>query len=256
MPDDTLTLYDIVKALSLPPGSLIVLLAVGLVLALVGLRRLGLVMIAGGTIIFYLLATPLVAGALGQYVQADEPLKTADMANAQAIVVLSAGLLPYAPEYPGGHTIDETTLARLAYAAYLKRKTDLPILVSGGAWREAAGPLAELMKRSLENSFGVEVAWTEDKSRDTFENARFSAEILKRENISRILLVTHAAHMPRSVTLFEREGLTVSPAPTGYTGGATSYIGMLVPRQSALATSYYAIYELVGRLWYALNGRT
>lgn len=256
MPDDALTLYDIIKALALPPGSLIVLLAVGLLLALVGLRRLGLLLIAGGTLLFYLLATPLVAGALGQFAQADAPLKTGDMANAQAIVVLSAGLLPYAPEYPGGNTIDETTLARLAYAAYLKRQTDLPILVSGGASREVVGPLAELMKKSLENSFGVKVAWTEDKSRDTFENARFSAEILKRENISRILLVTHAAHMPRSVTLFEREGLTVIPAPTGFTARSKSYIGVLVPRQSALATSYYAIYELFGSLWYALNGRT
>lgn len=256
MPGDALTLYDVIKALALPPGSLIVLLAGGLLLTAIGLRRLGLVTMTVGVLGFYLLATPLVAGALGHLAQSSQPLKTAETASAQAIVVLSAGLLPYAPEYPGGNTVDETTLARLAYAAYLKRQVDLPILVSGGSSREAVGPLAELMKRTLQNSFGVEVKWTEDKSRDTFENARFSAEILKREDISRILLVTHAAHMPRSIKLFEREGLTVIPAPTGFTAESKSYIGVLLPRQSALATSYYAIYELLGSLWYALNGRT
>lgn len=256
MPGETLTLYEVIKALALPPGSLIVLLVAGLLLVAIGLRRLGLVLLAAGTVAFYLLATPLVAVALGHLAQTDRPLSTADRANAQAIIVLSAGLFPYAPEYPGGNAVDETTLARLAYAAYLKRLTELPILVSGGSFREAEGPLAELMKRTLENSFGIEVAWTEDKSRDTFENAHFSAEILKRENITRILLVTHAAHMPRAIKLFEREGLTVIPAPTGFTAPSKNYIGILVPRQSALATSYYAIYELLGSLWYALNGRT
>jgi len=99
------------------------------------------------------------------------------------------------------------------------------------------------------------VEWSEDKSRDTFENARFSAEILRSANISRILLVTHAAHMPRSQNLFAREGLTVTPAPTGFSAPAKYYIGQFLPRQSAMGTSYYAIYELLGGAWYALRGR-
>jgi uncharacterized SAM-binding protein YcdF (DUF218 family) len=43
-----------------------------------------------------------------------------------------------------------------------------------------------------------------------------SAPLLKAAGITRIALVTHASHMPRSAELFRREGIEVLPAPTGF----------------------------------------
>jgi uncharacterized SAM-binding protein YcdF (DUF218 family) len=111
------------------------------------------------------------------------------------------------------------------------------------------------MKQTLEQSFGVPVAWIEDRSADTYQNAQFSAEILSAANVSRILLVTHAGHMPRSAELFRMTGLEVIPAPTVFAAPARSYIGRLLPRASAFVRSYTAIYELLGGVWYVARGR-
>lgn len=256
MPASGLTLYDVIKALALPPGSLIVMLVLGLVSLIVGWRRLGVAVLVLGVAAFYALSTPLVAAKLGELVQAGTTIETADVSptQAEAIVVLAAGVSPHAPEY-GGRAVDAVTLQRLAYAAYLWRQKALPILVSGGSSREAEGPLAALMKQTLELSFGVPVEWTEDRSTDTYENAQFSAEIFHQHGISRILLVTHAAHMPRAAELFRAAGLAVIPAPTAFAAPARSYIGRLVPRQSAFEHSYTAIYEFLGGAWYVARGR-
>jgi len=258
MPDQGLTFYDIAKAFVLPPGSLILLLIVGVSLLALGWRRFGFVVTLLSVLVFYALSTPAVAGRLSaaaQYIPSLDlsALKEAEPAP-EAIVVLAAGLMPFAPEY-GGSTVDEVTLQRLAYAAFIWRQRQLPVLVSGGRSREANGALANLMKDTLEKSFGVPVTWTEDKSADTFENAQFSAEILKAADVSRIILVTHAAHMPRSVALFRAAGLTVMPAPTAFSAPSRSYIGRFLPRQSAMQTSYTAIYELMGTRWYVLRGK-
>ena len=51
---------------------------------------------------------------------------------------------------------------------------------------------------------------------DTADNARPSGGDAQAEHIERIVLVTHAFHMPRQ--LFAAEGLGVAAAPTGISG--------------------------------------
>lgn len=247
-------MYSIIKELVLPPGSLWLLLAAGFVFLLAGRRRAALLTLGTGLLAFYLLSTPLVAGRLNAYVQSIPALsdEAAKGASAQAIVVLSGGLHYNSPEY-GGMTVDDITLERIRYAARLHRLTGLPILVSGGRPPGAGVTLAGAMKDSLAQDFGIEDVVVEDRSLDTQENAVFSARILKERGVKTILLVTHASHMPRAVSAFTQTGLDVVPAPTvfAYTSldSPTSYI----PRLSGLGESHYALYEIAGRLWYALR---
>jgi len=42
--------------------------------------------------------------------------------------------------------------------------------------------------------------------RETWENAAFTARMLRRENVDKILLVTHAWHMPRAKVAFAAAG--------------------------------------------------
>ena len=56
----------------------------------------------------------------------------------------------------------------------------------------------------------------EDRARNTEENARFSLELAKPQPGATWLLVTSAAHMPRSVGLFRKAGFDVIPWPTDY----------------------------------------
>lgn len=54
------------------------------------------------------------------------------------------------------------------------------------------------MEALLRDEYGVSPRWVERASRDTRENARFSAVHLQAAGARRILLVTRDAHEPRT----------------------------------------------------------
>jgi len=245
-------MYDTLKSLVLPPASILCILVIGLALALAGRRRLGWAILFLGTALFYGLCTPYVAHQINAPLETMPALSESDArsSEARAIVVLSGGFRAAAAEY-GEDVIDHVTLQRVRYAAHLHRVTGLPLLVTGGQLDRAKLSLAQMMKHALEQDFNVPVAWTEDQSRDTYENAVKSAAILKPADISRILLVTHAAHMPRSLAVFTAAGFTVVPAPTGFLPPLRMSARDFAPNLSAFADSFYGIYELIGARWYA-----
>jgi uncharacterized SAM-binding protein YcdF (DUF218 family) len=96
----------------------------------------------------------------------------------------------------------------------------------------------------------VHVTWREDRSRDTAENAAFSATMLRAAGVRRILLVTDAMHMARASAAFERAGLEVVSAPTMFFSQQPLTLAACLPSAEGLRRSWYAIYELVGLVWY------
>ena len=247
-----MTVYETLKGLALLPAILVLGLVFGLVLCL-WRRWTGYVVVWLVTITFYLASAPYFANRFGVWVESVPPLTDLETAKtAQAIVVLSAGASPGAVEY-GGVRLDEYSLVRLRYAAHLQRLLGLPLLASGGPVRDTSTTYAAAMKAALEQDFGVPVQWTEEKSRDTGENATESAAILKAAGVHKIVLITHASHMPRSAALFRATGLEVIPAGTDYTRVTENIPRDLIPRMSALATSYLAFYEGLGQIWYAVR---
>ena len=104
--------------------------------------------------------------------------------------------------------------------------------------------MADFLHRDL----GVSARWVENRSRDTHENAQFSALILARSGVHKVVLVTSAAHMARSVVEFNLAGIDTVPAPAAIwtlrETGALAY----VPNADALVRSQRAMYEGLGRL--------
>jgi uncharacterized SAM-binding protein YcdF (DUF218 family) len=92
----------------------------------------------------------------------------------------------------------------------------------------------------------------ENKSRNTVESARAVKEMLKGK---RIILVTSAYHMKRSVALFKKQGLEVIPAPAGYKSEQRSlkYFSF-IPSASNLSSSSLALSELLSYSWYSMTG--
>lgn len=208
------------------------------------------VIVAGVTLV--LLMLPVVAAALLRSLQRDPPLALERIdPRAGAIVVLGADFMPHTPEY-GQSTVGWITLERVRYGAFVARRTGLPVLVSGGDLEGGAPPLAVRMQQVLEGELGVPVRWTERRSRSTLENARFSAEILSAAGIERVLLVTHAWHMPRARRAFEAAGLEVVAAPTGFRFWPNASLHAVLPSARSLLDSSLAIHEWTGRAWYAL----
>jgi uncharacterized SAM-binding protein YcdF (DUF218 family) len=236
-------MYFIIKAalrtLLLPPASPLILAMLG-VLLLRRRRQLGATLLAVGLIAQWMFATPVVADSLLRLTERYPALDLSKPVQAQAIVIIGGGSQrKFAPEY-GGPSADDTLLERLSYGAFISRRTGLPILLSG------APTESRTMGVSLTRDFGVRPQWLENKSRDTYENARFSARILRAVGIKRIILVTSATHLWRATHEFEQAGFEVTPAPSGVWAPRETSLLRFAPSAAALMRSSAAIYELIG----------
>ncbi len=180
------------------------------------------------------------------------PLVSFKDTGAQAIVVLSAGNIERAPEYEGLDVPDPVGLVRLQYAAYVQHATNLPLMVSGGHEPGATTTvtLGDAMARTLREDFKTPVKWVENASSTTAENAAFSARMLKGAGVGKVIVVTHAMHMPRAREAFVREGIEVVAAPTMFYARGRWSPWMLIPSTSGLYRSYYASHEWLGLVWY------
>ena len=141
----------------------------------------------------------------------------------------------------------KATWRRLAYAAHLHRLSGLPLMVSGGRMHGEKRAEATLMKLALRDSFGLEPTWVETQSRNTAENARFSAAMLQQAGIHRVALVSQAWHLPRAVREFEAAGISVLPAPTDFASPPPDSLWAWLPRAYHLRQSSQALHEWLGR---------
>jgi uncharacterized SAM-binding protein YcdF (DUF218 family) len=153
-----------VETLVYPPAGPMLLMLTAL--ALKRRRRTAWTLASLGWVTLYLAASPAVSLMLLGSLEHNAALTpaTAKASRAQAIVVISGGRYADAPEY-GGDTSSASELERLRYAAYLQRRTGLPLVVSGGDPLNQGAPAAAHMKRILENEFGVPVRWVARRSR-------------------------------------------------------------------------------------------
>lgn len=253
-----MTFSTLLRILVMPPTSLLLLIGLGHVMRR-RWPRAGRVLSWSAVAVLLVISTA--AGSLMLVAPLENlttPLVDAKATNAQAIVVLSAGMVNAAPEYGGLDAPDQITLVRLQYGAWLQHQSGLPLMVSGGIapGSQASGSLGAMMARALREDFRTPVTWIEDQSATTEQNAIYSARMLKAAGIRRVLLVTHAMHMPRSREAFEREGIEVVEAPTMFYARAEWSPHMLFPSAGALYRSYYATHEWVGLVWYRLQARS
>lgn len=238
-------------AFLLPPLNLLLIGAVGVMLWHKR-PRLARILTTASLLLLWLCATPFVAEGLLHWLEGPRQALDWRSQPADAIVVLGGGTYFHAPEY-GAETAGDYTMARLRYGAKLARETGKPILVSGGKPRHDAASEAQQMKAVLEHEFNVPVKWTEDGSRNTWENARYSYRLLSKVGIRRVYLVTHAWHMPRAAAAFREAGFEVVPAPTAYTTRYRTDLLAFLPNAQAMRDSQIFTHEVIGLLWYKLR---
>jgi len=235
----------VLAGLVLPPVGPLALAIAGA--ALLGRRpRLGRALVWSGLGLLVALSTWAVANGLLRLVEDAPQLTLAEARSAQAIVILGGGVRRNAPEY-GGETLGRLTLERVRYGALVARATGLPVLVTGGRLRSVRTE-ADVMREALEREFGVPVRWAEDRSRNTHENAQFTAARLEQEGVKRVVLVAHGFDLRRARAEFAAAGLEVVPAPTFLASRQPLEPTDLIPNVGALQASYYALYELLGNL--------
>jgi len=176
---------------------------------------------------------------------------------AEAIVVLAGGTLPLVPPTPAFAPSQDTYLrCRRAAWLYTHWKA-LPIFVSGGSEQPRLPPAAVIMRSALEaegipgSSIEIEAA-----SHSTYENALYTARLLRQRAIRRAVLVTEAVHMLRAEKAFRKQGIEVVPAPCAFRS-AQFLAGKLdlIPSLHAYRDVEDVLHEWVGLLWYAACSR-
>ena len=121
------------------------------------------------------------------------------------------------------------------------------------------------MQLVLRRDFGTEARWLEAGSDNTRESAGNTARLLSGQGVRRVVLVTHAWHMPRSVALFEAQGCQVIPYPVDYTITRAGWDALwhpdwqsvavnILPGSGSLALTTNVMKEYIGMVVYWLRG--
>jgi uncharacterized SAM-binding protein YcdF (DUF218 family) len=243
------------------PVSLAIVVGVlGLLLGFTRFARAGRALTAGAIIVLAAgLLTPL--GALILRPLEDRfPPPPANISAPAGIIVLG-GALDTEKSEARGQVFLTADAARMTAGIELARRYPSARLVFTGG---AAGLLIEeraeaIGARKLWLSLGVpeERMTFEKKSRNTWENALFTRNLVKPKPGETWLLVTSAWHMPRSVGIFRRLGFDVIPYPVAYrTFGDERDFLLPTSMIDKVIMLDYSVREWVGLLAYRLAGKT
>lgn len=242
-------------------------LAVSMGLLAVGLavtwrwRRVGLGVMGAGLVWLYVMSTGAMYRVLGLALEREfPPARVETLPTADAIVVLGGGV--------GGNTntVYYTELYgaadRVAHAARVWKAGKAPVVIPSGA-----GELQASLPLLKELGVPESAVLVENAARNTEENARFVANYVKSHCVStndsrprtlpRILLVTSAWHMRRSLLMFRKyaPGVEVVPAACDYeaTIGSDQFkLSCFLPDAMSLFNNSYMLKEYVGYWGYRL----
>lgn len=248
------SITKLIDSLILPPGGPLLLGVFGLFFLRLGFGRK---LVTLSLLLLWLFSMPvtenLLFASLETYPAVTEIEINANTAD--AIVVLGSQRYLDAPEY-GKDSAGPAMLMRMRYAAWLAKMTGLPIIPSGGMPSNTGNtPEASIYADILRDEFNLPVEHQETRSQNTWENARYTAQLMKKLDFKKIFLVTDAAHMPRALYAFKHNGIQAIPAPTGYVYNRNQSYSWLnfMPNSHAAERIAYALHEYLGLVWYSMK---
>lgn len=252
-------LSQMAQLLLLPVNLAFWLICAAIVLLLLRKWRVaGKVLLAAAALV-WVSALPLVGfGLLGALENPYRLVEGSETPSADCAVVLG-GMVSKISEN-GENVVFNDAVARYEKALEIMRQGGARLLIvsSGGLPTGSAGLTEAEIVRNLLVAQGIDARRliAETRSRNTRENALYSAEILAAEGCDAPLLITSALHMPRAEAAFRRVGVAVVPVATGFQSRPSDGWGLasLVPSLEALKATQSALREWMGRLAYWARG--
>lgn len=245
-------------SLIIPLNLCIFLVISGAVLVLLKRRKTGISLCFSGLLWLLLWSLPITSLIFGGLLENRYPHRHLDaIPVAQAIVVLGGNTANNRENWFEELSDNPSTHSRVDTASELYHAQKAPkIIVSGGALAgevsEAKGMAAKLVAKGVPKS----AIMLENNSTTTYENAEFTANELIHNEIKSIILVTSALHTPRSMAVFDKLNLTVTPAPNPpqITIPNDPDFIVFLPNARALHASRSIIKEYLGLAVYWLRG--
>ncbi|MFZ9956822.1 MAG: YdcF family protein [Flavobacteriales bacterium] len=200
---------------------------------------------------------------------AEEVIRTLEVENVKIaedeqyeVGIILGGMIRY--DARNDRIIFNNNIDRLLQPLVLQKKGKIKkLLISGGSGDINFPEIKEaalLQKFVCELGFDSNDVWIETKSRNTHENALFCKEVLRNNlkdyNSKKILLITSATHMKRSIGCFEKEGVKVAPYGTSKLSGPRhiTYQKILIPNVYAVHAWEVFFHETIGLWTYKLAG--
>ncbi|WP_426230915.1 YdcF family protein [Pararhizobium sp. DWP3-4] len=246
--------------LAQPLSLVFILLVMSFLLAAAGFRRLyrflsGLAV----TLLFLTLFTS--TGAVALQVLENRIAKPAGLpADLSCIIILGGAFESEVIAKRGGIELNQAADRFVEGLKIAQSHPSARILVSGGDGSFSGKYDGDAhTSETFFSTFGIapERLIREDQSRTTFENAANTKQLLEANGLSNCALITSAFHMPRSVGLFRKLGIAVTPWPVDYrtSGEATLGPDFSQPSLNAQLTTT-AMREWTGLVAYFISGRT
>jgi uncharacterized SAM-binding protein YcdF (DUF218 family) len=246
----TFILKKLIVSAVIPPGVLIVFC---LCVALFARKKLRMLLAFLAFFIYAVSIGPVAEMFIAPLEKAYAQPSVNEIRECDVYVVLGGGVNTKAPTLDGKGMPEGDALFRVMAAFRLYLFSRKPIIISGGDYlgRESE---AEVTRRFL-LGLGVKPddLILESRSTDTYENARYTHEICEKYSFRRVLLITSAYHMKRSVMLFRKLLGPVIPYPAGFKAQGSIDFLHLLPDASTMAITASALKEYIGILFYKIT---
>ena len=243
----------ILTSLVLPPGIFILILIVfGIILVMLRHKKTGYTNIFLGFLLWFFSIGPtsylFLSSLESEYYNSANP-------KGDVIILLGGGIYEDVKDLTGSGFPAWDMLGRIVTAVRLQKRLDIPIIISFGSVYKGRDAGAPTVKRFLLD-LGVEEdrVILEDKSRDTFENAKYSIAICEKRGFRSPILLTSAYHLKRSYWIFEHLGLKVAPFPAYFKthDHPTFHWYSFLPSRGSMSSISTALHEYIGLLYYKL----
>ncbi len=247
--------------MAVQPLSLVFLLGIlALLLMLLRWRRAAAGALVTAMLVLFITLYTTTGSLLLQTLESRFPRPAADPADLSCMIVLGGAFETEVTTARGGIELNQSADRFVEALRLALLHPRAKILVSGGDGSLSGayeGDAAASQRFFAAFGLPQDRLVMETTSRNTDENAKNSRQILADNGLSNCLLITSAFHMPRSVGLFRKAGLAVTPWPTDFrtTGKVGLAVDLTQPtlnaQQMATATREWlglAAYWALGRI--------
>ena len=243
-----------------PVAFLVIVGLAGLALCLTRFVRLGRAVATVAALAFAIACFSPLANLLLLPLENRFPQPAAGMSAPTGIVVLGGALDEDVSAARGAPTIGAAAARLTSGAALAIRYPSARLVFTGGS--------ANIRASGLDEARGVHALWAslgvperqmsfESRSRNTFENATMTRAMVQPKDGQTWLLVTSAAHMPRSMGIFRRVGWAMTAFPVDYrTYGDGRDYRISANVVDSLQKLDSALHEWIGLAAYRWTGKT
>lgn len=244
-----------------PVSWVVMLLLLSFVFSFLQRRGLSRVLLGMGLAVLWVGAMPVTGQFLLQSLERQYPMQAiGTMATADAIVLLGGGMGGDAPPERLQPDLGDAA-DRVWYAAQLYLAGKAPVVIASGGvigWKGETQTEASAMRQLLvQMGVPMQAIVDEGESLSTYENAINTRPLLTQLGAKRVLLVTSAAHMPRSLAVFHQQNpdCVFVPATTDVRAlPLTNDVYNWLPQAGSLARTSEAWHEWVGYAMYFVKG--